>query len=93
MKNEDHTREQDQLEEHSLPGTNQAGEGPRSSETTDQENRPGRTPEHQEHVEDANGEAKNNAERETPHERPSSAFGFSASIMVLRVRTQHAAMR
>jgi len=52
MKNEDHTREQDQLEEHSLPGTNQAGEGPRSSETTDQENRPGRTPEHQEHVEE-----------------------------------------
>ena len=26
---------------------------------------------HHEHIEDANGEAKNNAERETPRERPS----------------------
>jgi hypothetical protein len=28
MKNEDHGGKQDQLEKHSLPGTNQAGKGP-----------------------------------------------------------------
>ena len=41
MENEDHGGEQDQLEEHSLPGTNQAGQGPSSCEETDQENTTG----------------------------------------------------
>jgi hypothetical protein len=41
MENEDHGGKQDQLEEHSLPGTNQAGKGPGPSEKNDQENRPG----------------------------------------------------
>jgi hypothetical protein len=41
MKNEDQDGEQEQLEEHSLPGTNQAGKGPGSSEENDQENRAG----------------------------------------------------
>jgi hypothetical protein len=41
MENEDGGK-QDQLEEHSLPGTNQAGKGPDASEENDQENRPGR---------------------------------------------------
>jgi hypothetical protein len=40
MKNEDHGRKRDQLEEHSLPGTNQAGKGPGSGEKNDQQNRP-----------------------------------------------------
>jgi hypothetical protein len=31
MENDDHGGKQDQLEEHSLPGTNQAGKGPASS--------------------------------------------------------------
>ena len=37
MENEDHSGKQDQLEKHSLPGTNQAGKGPSSCEKTDQE--------------------------------------------------------
>ena len=41
MENEDHGGKQDQLEEHSLPGTNQAGKEPSSCEKNDQENRPG----------------------------------------------------
>ena len=41
MENEDHGGKQDQLEEHSLPGTNQAGKGPSSCEKNDEENRPG----------------------------------------------------
>lgn len=41
MKNEDHGGKQDQLEKHSLPGTNQAGKGPSSCEKNDQGNRPG----------------------------------------------------
>ena len=32
---------QDRLDEHSLPGTNQAGKEPASSERNDQENNPG----------------------------------------------------
>ena len=40
MGHEDHGGEQEQLEEHSLPGTNQAGKGPGSSETTNRENSP-----------------------------------------------------
>jgi hypothetical protein len=41
MDNKDHGSKQDQLEEHSLPGTNQAGKEPSSCEKNDQENRPG----------------------------------------------------
>jgi hypothetical protein len=41
MKNKDHGGKQDQLEEHSLPGTNQAGKGLSSCEENDQEDRPG----------------------------------------------------
>ena len=45
--------EQDQLEEHSLPGTNQAGKGPSSSVETDQEHRPGNGGhEHQDQLEE-----------------------------------------
>ena len=40
MENEDGSKK-DQLEEHSLPGTNQAGKGPSPSEENNQENRPG----------------------------------------------------
>ena len=40
MKNEDHGDKQDQLEEHSLPGTNQGGKG-RSCEENNQDDRPG----------------------------------------------------
>ena len=39
MEDEDHG--EDQLEKHSLPGTNQAGKGPDSCEKDDHENRPG----------------------------------------------------
>ena len=40
---EDNTRggKQDQLDDHSLPGTNQAGKGPGPCEQNDQENRAG----------------------------------------------------
>jgi hypothetical protein len=41
MEAEDRGGKQDQLDEHSLPGTNQAGKGPASCENKDQENRPG----------------------------------------------------
>ena len=40
MEHEDHGSKQDQLEKHSLPGTNQAGKGPGSCEENDQDNRP-----------------------------------------------------
>jgi hypothetical protein len=54
MENDDHGGKQDQLEEHSLPGTNQAGKGPASSgEEHDQENRPvGRKAPHQDQLEE-----------------------------------------
>jgi len=41
MEDKDHGGKQDQLNEHSLPGTNQAGKEPGSREGNDQENRPG----------------------------------------------------
>ena len=41
MENEHHGREKNQFEEHSLPGTNQAGKGPISCEKNEHENRPG----------------------------------------------------
>lgn len=40
MANQDPGDRQDPLEEHSLPGTNQAGKGPGSSDGDDQENKP-----------------------------------------------------
>jgi hypothetical protein len=40
MEIEDDGGKQDQLEEHSLPGTNQAGKGPGACEKDDQDNRP-----------------------------------------------------
>lgn len=42
MENTKHGRKQDQLEEHSLPGTNQAEKGPGSCDENDEENTPGR---------------------------------------------------
>jgi hypothetical protein len=52
MENEDHGGKQDQLQEHSLPGTNQAGKGPSSCEKNDQENKPGvGVAEHQDQLE------------------------------------------
>ena len=45
MANQDDGRKQDQIEEHSLPGTNQAGKGPGSREDGDQESRPSEGPE------------------------------------------------
>jgi len=41
MENENHSGKQDQLEKHSLPGTNQAGKGLDSCEKIERENRPG----------------------------------------------------
>ena len=41
MEDDDHAGQQDQLEEHSLPGTNQAGKGPDSCEGNGEENEPG----------------------------------------------------
>jgi hypothetical protein len=49
---DDHGGKQHQLEEHSLPGTNQAGKGPASREDSDQENTPGRTPQHRDRLEE-----------------------------------------
>jgi hypothetical protein len=52
MENEERGGKQDQLEEHSLPGTNQAGKGPSSGEENDQENRPGGGSQHQDQLEE-----------------------------------------
>ncbi|HVH26723.1 MAG TPA: hypothetical protein VM818_08190 [Vicinamibacterales bacterium] len=52
MENEEHGGKKDQLEEHSLPGTNQAGKEPSSCEKTDLENRPGGGSEDQDQLED-----------------------------------------
>jgi len=53
MKNQEHSGKQDQLEKHSLPGTNQAGKARRPSEETGQEGTPGRAaPQHQDGVEE-----------------------------------------
>jgi hypothetical protein len=41
MGDKDHGGKRDQLNEHSLPGTNQAGKGPGSCEENDPENKPG----------------------------------------------------
>ena len=52
MENEDHGGKQNQLEEHSLPGTNQAGTVPGSCEKNDQDNRPGHGEALQDHLEE-----------------------------------------
>lgn len=44
MEREEECRKQGQLEEHSLPGTNQAGKGPGPCEETDHKHRPDRGP-------------------------------------------------
>jgi hypothetical protein len=41
VEKEDNAGKQDQLEKHSLPGTNQASKGPGSCENNEEENRPG----------------------------------------------------
>ena len=41
MENEDKSNGQDQIEKHSLPGTNQAGKGSDSCENDDNESGPG----------------------------------------------------
>jgi hypothetical protein len=41
MENKNHGDKQDQLDEHSLPGINQAGKGPGSREKNDQESKRG----------------------------------------------------
>jgi hypothetical protein len=41
MEDKDHGGKKDQISEHSLPGTNQAGRKPGSSEKNDQEESPG----------------------------------------------------
>ena len=53
MENEDQSGKQQYLEEHSLPGTNQAGKGPGSREKNDQQNRPsGAKSQHQRQLEE-----------------------------------------
>jgi hypothetical protein len=47
MENPDDDRKQDQLEKHSLPGTNQAGKGPSLGENGARLNRPSQAPEQQ----------------------------------------------
>lgn len=51
MEDEDRGGKQDQLDEHSLPGTHQAGKGPGACEGDDQENRPDGAGPHQERLE------------------------------------------
>jgi hypothetical protein len=41
MEDKDRGGKRDQLDEHGLPGTNQAGKGPGANDKNDQENRPG----------------------------------------------------
>lgn len=53
MKDNGHSGKQDQLEEHSLPGTNQAGKGPDAWEKGDHRNgQGGSTSQHQTHLEE-----------------------------------------
>jgi hypothetical protein len=64
MENKDHGGKEDQLEEHSLPGTHQAGKGPGSREQNDHENRPaGAEAEHQEQLEEHSLPGTNQAGR------------------------------
>ena len=65
MENEDHGAKQEQIEEHSLPGTNQAGKGPSSCED-DQENRPGGGAQHQDQLEEHSLPGTNQAGKEAP---------------------------
>jgi hypothetical protein len=52
MKNEDHGVKQGELEDHSLPGTNQAVKGPNSCEEDDQKNRSHAAAQHQDQLEE-----------------------------------------
>ena len=51
MENKDRRGEQDHLEKHSLPGTNQAGKGPDPGEGADPEHRPDRGRRHDDALE------------------------------------------
>ena len=64
MENEDHDGKHDQFEEHSLPGTNQAGKGPGSCERNDPENRPGGVGAHQDQLEEHSLPGTNQAGKE-----------------------------
>jgi hypothetical protein len=65
MGNDDHGGKQDQLEEHSLPGTHQAGKGPGTCEETDQENGPGLDePQQQDQIEEHSLPGTNQAGKE-----------------------------
>ena len=63
MEDKDHDGKQDQLDEHSLPGTNQAGKGPGSCEENDQENGPGRETQHPDQLDEHSLPGTNQAER------------------------------
>ena len=62
MANTDRGGKQDQLEEHSLPGTNQAGKGPGSCETDDREQRSGGG-QHEDELEEHSLPGTNQAEK------------------------------
>jgi hypothetical protein len=55
---------EEQLEEHSLPGTNQAGKEASSCEENDREKRPGRAPQHQDQLEEHSLPGTNQAGKE-----------------------------
>jgi hypothetical protein len=55
---------EEQLEEHSLPGTNQAGKEASSCEEKDREKRPGRAPQHQDQLEEHSLPGTNQAGKE-----------------------------
>jgi hypothetical protein len=50
MNHHEHGGKQEQLEEHSLPGTNQAGKAASSCEEKDREKGPGRSAQHQDQL-------------------------------------------
>ena len=62
MEDKDHGRKQDQLDEHSLPGTNQVGKGPGSCEKND-ENRPGGGTQHPDPLDEHSLPGTNQADR------------------------------
>ena len=52
MGNEDHGGKREQIDAHSIPGTNQAGKGPGSCEKTDRENSPSGEGQHKDQLEE-----------------------------------------
>ena len=64
MNHHEHGGKQEQLEEHSLPGTNQAGKEATSCEEKDQEKRSGRAPQHQDQLEEHSLPGTNQAGKE-----------------------------